>query len=249
MQVAQAGNAAANPEPNLLHNDAEVGEGPVRERTDRWKIWYRSHHESTEWFLGMAENCMTPGKSSATFVRSVRWVKGSFAISSVPCYCTCQDYEANQLGHMILETDPNEESGYESPRRKVMRGKAASDMRKLGARRVLTKYQKVKNQLEVGDVVNMPVTWRQNNTAGDTSLVAVVALVLPRQRYKVITLAGHIDSVKARNELQLQQNIPKEHVGIPLAMYSLPPISEHDALKLMNPMVNSGVYCRCRKVR
>ena len=122
-------------------------------------------------------------------------------------------------------------------------------MKRLGNKRIVQKFQSVKNVLEEGDVVYLPVYWKPNQHAGDTNLVAIVTKVLPRQKYMLMSPAGPIKRVVQRNEIMLQVNMHVATLGIPDRLYTLSPISEQHALRVMNPLGNVSVYCKCKTVR
>jgi hypothetical protein len=139
--------------------------------------------------------------------------------------------------------------GYASPRRKAQFKIAAAEMKRLGSTRIVQKYKSVKNVLEEGDVVYLPVHYKPNQHAGDTNLVAIVTKVLPRQKYRLMSPAGPIKRDVQRNEIMLQVNMFAVTLGIPARLFTLSPISEQHALRVMNPLENVSLYCKCKTVR
>jgi hypothetical protein len=247
------GTSMSEVNPQLLKNNGHarakgVGTGEEPSPEDKsWQIWYRDGLLASEWEMGKA--VLMPSVSDDFDFNTVRWAKGNWHDESVLREVTLEEYRDAVRRLTITEEDPNKDTGYESPRRRELFKQAAKDMVKLGKKRIEQKFSNVNNFREVGDVVYVAVQWRQNETAGDTNLVGVISEVFPKHKYYVVTHAGRIRRKVQRNECTLRVTSTAALVGIPDCVYKLPPLTEREALKAINPLVNSGVYGSCLKVK
>ena len=103
-----------------------------------------------------------------------------------------------------MEWNPNTNSGYESPRRAILRAEADKNQRKLGQKRIETKYKSVKNVLEKGDAVHMQVPALLRSATSYSCVIGTIYAALPRQQYLLLTHAGIMDMSVPRNDLMLQ---------------------------------------------
>ena len=218
-----------------------MASGPLLARTQNWRIWYRNSPDSEHWFLGVANNRVENN------VPSILWVKGSYLYSSTLRLLSVVDYK-KRLGDTICEWDPRTNEGYESPTRRAIQDDAAKTQRKLGEKRIVDKYSKVKNVLQVGDVVHMQIPHKLRTKNGHTCLIGTVHELLPRQQYKVLTHAGLLTRNIPRNDLQYRDNRTRDNVGIAVGIENLPPVTEKEALMVMNPLRKMSVFCKCKKV-
>jgi hypothetical protein len=162
-------------------------------------------------------------------------------VQESPAIVTQEGSDSSDAKDFISETGT-------SPKRAKLESDAYAAKKKIGKKRVETHFNKIKNVLQPGDVVHMPVSHKHKCSAGDTIIVAVVHAKVGA-KYTVLTHAGLLDKNVSRNQLQYQEAVTAEFVAIPSVTALVPPISEGDALKLINPLRVMSQFCNCKKVR
>ena len=227
--------------------DAPLASGAVNERDGMcWRIWYRRINDFEKWFMGTCQ--YNENRQLISFVKGKIAFDEEVGFMNFMRHMTVAEYKLQLDWGGMSECDPRKEDEYQSPHRIEADKRAAAEQKVLGEKRIETKYKNIKNVLEVGDVVHLPVSFKYRSKTGDTNFVAVILEVLGRQKYTVLTHAGPLARKIPRNDLILQLEMTSETLGIHPTLKNLPPISEGDALKLINPMRNDGVSCKCKNV-
>ena len=135
-----------------------------------------------------------------------------------------------------------------SPRRAKMRAEAAKKQKAAGKKRQTAHFNKVKGPLDVGDVVDVPVSHKYKSGVGDSVLCGTVFAKLPHGKYSILTQAGVLDLELPRNRLQIREDVHADHLLIDDNVSILPMITEGDALRLINPHRIAAIFCTCKKV-
>jgi hypothetical protein len=224
-----------------------LAEGKVGDRAnDVWRVWYRRSTEVQKWYQA---TCSLRENGNVTVIKGIiREDEEGNLLNNMRIW-SVEEYTKRITDELVFERDPRKESVRDSPHRTASDAQAYKEAKKLGAKRIITKFSKVKNVLEVGDVVHVPVHYKNRSSSGDTNLLGLVHKVLGHGHYTVVTHAGPLAMKLSRNEITLQQTLTKATVAIDEDVMELPPISEKDALMLINPMRNDGVFCKCKMVR
>ena len=194
------------------------------------------------WHMGIATYYEDAG------VPWIRWVKGSWFDAKTMSMLSIAEY-TDAMGKTIVEWNLNTTTGYESPRRAVLRAEADVNQRKLGKKRVQTKYKSVKNVLERSDAVHMQVPALLRSATSYSCVIGTIYAALPRQQYLLLTHAGIMDHPVPRNDLMLQSTRTQVMLGIPAQMEKLPPLSGREMIRMLNPMQVLNMYCKCKNVR
>ena len=129
-----------------------------------------------------------------------------------------------------------------------MRAEAYATHRKQGTKRQQKAAERVKGELEVGDVVDVNVTFKNRTRGGVNVLNCLIHSCLPGRKYKVVTRAGILKREIPRNEMHYRKDESPESLYIPSRVHLLPEIEELDALDLINPMRKSTLHCNCKNV-
>jgi molybdopterin converting factor small subunit len=135
-----------------------------------------------------------------------------------------------------------------SPRRDQVRAEAYATSKKQGDKRSLVKNAKNKFNLEVGDVVDVSVTFKNKTKGGNNVINALVHEVLKGNMYQVICRAGVLDRKIARNDMNYRKDDHAQSLQITDRVALLPPVSESVALDLTNPMRKTTIHCNCKNV-
>ena len=234
-------------EMDLPVEEALPAEGQLTDRHgDLWQMWYRRGLANTMWFKGTClydHNAETVSfvKAKIMFDEELGFLKATRIMSTAA-------YQDNMDTGLFSEIDPVPEEGYESPRRRESNALAAAQQKVLGEKRVETKYRLIKNVLEVGDVLRLPISFKHRHRSGDTNIPCLVHKVLPRQCYQVLTHVGPLTMKVPRSDLIFMMDTDQALLGIHPSLGELPPITEANALKILNPMRNDGVFCKCKNV-
>jgi hypothetical protein len=149
----------------------------------------------------------------------------------------------------VGDVDAIPENREESPKRAKWRAEAAKTARRQGTKRIQKYLEKNKSALDEGDVVRIVIKKKNRSPVGDKLLLGTVFQKHRGGRYVVLTHAGLVSDKYARNDLQYDDKMTANFLGIDPRLGLLPPVSEFIALRLICPDRVSGMSCNCAKVK